>query len=290
MEIRVTAYAKINLTLDVLGMRPDGYHQIESVMQSVNLRDVVTVRQSGTGIAVRCTRPGVPGDQSNTAVKAAKAFFKAASLPEEGLVIEIQKGIPLEAGLAGGSADAAAVLLALNRMYGGALTAEQLSLAALQVGADVPFCLVGGSMRAEGIGEKLTPLPPLPDCYLLLAKPWAGVSTAAAYAAVDQAVGLAHPDTKRLEEALAGGRLEQIAPLCVNLFEGVLRREDVRLLKEEMARYGALGTCMSGSGPTVFGLFAEDAAAKRCRRSLEGRETEVFLCAPVAQGCVVENG
>lgn len=288
LEIHVTAYAKINLTLDVLGKRPDGYHHIESVMQSVNLRDVVTVRQSEKGIAVRCSRPGVPCDQSNTAFKAARAFFEASGLSEQGIEIEIQKGIPMEAGLAGGSADAAAVLLALNRMFDEPLNLEQLSFAALQVGADVPFCLVGGSMRAEGIGEKLTPLPQMPDCHLLLAKPWDGVSTAAAYAAVDQAADLVHPELKRMEQALQNGKLEQVAPLCVNVFERVLMREDVRLIKEEMARHGALGACMSGSGPTVFGLFAEEAAAKRCRRILEGRETEVFLCSPVCQGCVVE--
>ena len=169
LEIRVTAYAKINLTLDVLGKRPDGYHHIESVMQSVNLRDIVTVRQREKGIAVRCSRPGVPCDQSNTAFKAARAFFEASGLSEQGIEIEIQKGIPMEAGLAGGSADAAAVLLALNRMFDEPLNLEQLSFAALQVGADVPFCLVGGSMRAEGIGEKLTPLPQMPNCHLLLA-------------------------------------------------------------------------------------------------------------------------
>ena len=143
-------------------------------------------------------------------------------------------------------------------------------------------------MRAEGIGEKLTSLPQMPDCHLLLAKPWDGVSTAAAYAAVDQAADLVHPELKRMEQALQDGKLEQVAPLCVNVFERVLMREDVRLIKEEMARHGALGACMSGSGPTVFGLFAEEAAAKRCRRILEGRETEVFLCSPVCQGCVVE--
>ena len=289
LEVRVTAHAKINLTLDILGKRPDNYHEIQSVMHSVSLRDTVTVRRGGRGISLQCGNQGVPTGRGNTAVRAAESFFQAASLPGEGVEILLQKGIPMEAGLAGGSADAAAVLLALNRLFEERLPKEALFAAALQVGADVPFCLEGGSMRAEGIGEALTPLPLLPDCWLLLAKPWAGISTVLAYTAVDQAGPLSHPDTQKLEAALAGGALGEIARCCGNIFEQAIRREDVTQLKEQMQSHGALGACMSGSGPTVFGFFENEAQAKRCRRLLEGRELEVFLCKPVSQGCVLEE-
>ncbi len=287
VEICVEAYAKINLTLDVLGKRPDGYHQVETILQSVGLRDRVLVRRGGTGIQIRCGRAGVPCDQRNTAYRAAEAFFRVSGLPPEGLEIEIQKRIPMEAGLAGGSADAAAVLLAMDRLFQTGLDDETLCQAALQVGADVPFCLTGGTMLGEETGGVLTPLAPLPSCCLLLAKPWGGVPTAAAYAAVDNAPVLHHPHTARAAEALAQGDLHRVASLCANVFEEVLRREDVRRIRGTMMEHGAMGACMSGSGPTVFGFFDSVTAAKHCRRALESGQTEVFLCEPVARGCLV---
>lgn len=186
-------YAKINLTLDVKGRNADGYHEVEMVMQSVSLHDDLTVRLDTRGrcadsIRIRCNLPYVPRDGRNTAFKAAQLFFEQTGLKNTGLIIDIVKRVPVAAGLAGGSANAAGVLQSLNRLYGRPLGAQQLSSLALRVGADVPFCLTGGTCIATGIGEKLMPAPPMPRCYILIAKPPKSVKTREIYEAMDQCV------------------------------------------------------------------------------------------------------
>ncbi len=291
MRITVDAAAKVNLSLAILGRLPNGYHELAMVMQSVSLYDTVTVETlpKGGGRVLTCDAKGVPCDERNIAWRAADAFFAAAGLPPVPLAIRIQKRIPSEAGLGGGSADGAAVLAALQYLYREPLSADKLLEAGLSVGADIPFCLTGGTALAKGVGEKLTPLPPLPDCTLLLAKPKAGVSTAAAYAAYDRADGSISPDPAALIAALSEGDLSKIAAKMENVFEALVPLPDVAKLREMILSCGALGSRMSGSGSAVFGIFADHAAAAACKSECEKRGLWAAIARPVHKGVTIRE-
>ena len=293
MQVVERACAKINLSLDVTGKRENGYHEIDGVMQSVSLCDEVTVRvdvSDRTEVQLSAEgNPEMPTDGRNIAVKAALLFLEAANETAR-VKIDLQKRIPMAGGLAGGSTDAAAVLRALNRLFGDRFSMEALCTLGARLGADVPFCLVGGSVRTQGIGEVLTVLPPMPDCYVVVARRGEGVSTPWGYAKLDEIYGdfapsIARPDAHLdcLLKALEAGELQGVCDHVYNIFELIVAecRPDVTMLCAMMRESGAMLARMSGSGPSVFGIFdREDAAKVACERLLQAG-AEAFVCRPV---------
>lgn len=286
MNVTVEAPAKINLTLDVVGRRDDGYHLVETVMQAVDLCDRVTVRRTDKpgAVSLVCDDARVPDGPDNTAVRAAAAFFEACGLPNPGVEIELRKRIPLQAGLAGGSADAAGTLVALDRLMDTRMTAAELCAVAETVGADVPFCVLGAAAYAEGIGTILTPLPSLPDCAVVIAKPLDGVSTAEAYRLVDRAALTRRPHTGAAVDAVCAGDLAAVAHGLCNVFEEALALPEVAAIGQVMREHGTLGCRMTGSGSAVFGLFDNEEAARRCAAALRRDYDEVFQCRPCPHG------
>ncbi len=269
--MKIEAYAKINLTLDIIGKRSDGYHDLTMIMQSVGLHDDIIVNLNDSGkISVKSSSALLADDESNIAYKAAKAFFEYSGISNRGVEIEIQKNIPMEAGMAGGSADGAAVIRALNELYGTKYSDTTLWEIGVKVGADVPFCITGGTMLAEGKGEILTNLPKLSDFdeppVILLCKPDIGVSTGKAYAAVDNCyqTSINRPNTMGMKTALSNKDTVGVAKNLSNVFEQVLNLDECNTIKKVMLGYGALGTCMSGSGTTVFGIFEDKTDVKEC--------------------------
>lgn len=281
-----TAPAKVNLALDILGRRPDGYHELRMVMQSISLCDTVTVRtDTGSGaIAVSTGRADLPGGPDNIAWKAAAAFYAATGVENSGTEIALEKRIPMQAGLAGGSADGAAVLLALRERYLPEMSLASLEEIGLGVGSDVPFCIRGGTALAEGRGERLTDLPPLPDCWLLLCKPDFGLSTPALFGRIHVDALKRRPDVPAMVKALEQGDLEGVGQTMRNVFEEALSPEEgaaIRWIETQMRIHGAVSAVMTGSGPTVFGLFRTEHGARGAEHSLRSRYTDIFLANPV---------
>ena len=288
-EITLDARAKLNLTLDILGLRADGYHEIETVMQSVTLCDTVRLtRRAVRGIELVCSEPTLPVGPGNLAHRAAAAFLHAAGREDAGIRIELLKRIPSGAGMAGGSADAAAVLVGLDRLLGTDFSAEELAALGTALGADVPFCLTGGTWLARGIGERLAPAPGLPDCWIVTAKPAASVSTAAAYAAFDRLAAPVRPNTAAMQAALGAGDLLAVAESLGNVFEQAGVPPEVPALRAAMVRAGALGACMTGSGSAVFGLFDGEAPARACAAGLTAGAA-VFVCRSASAGWVIRS-
>ncbi len=285
-EVTLRAYAKINLTLDLTGRRADGYHTLESVMQSVTLCDELTLRRTRGALAVRCDMAALPQGEANIAHRAACAYFAAAGLPVRGVDISIRKRIPAQAGLGGGSADAAAAIAGLARLFPVGLGHRSLLEIAADVGADVPFCLTGGTQLAAGIGERLFRLPAMPDCAVLIVKPAENISTAAAYAAFDAANQTFPGRTPACRAALAGGSAAELAQALGNAFADALAPPFVSALCARLRRAGALGTCMSGSGSAVFGLFSRYAAAAAF--PAQAGET-CLVCRPARAGWTVDD-
>ena len=284
MTITERAYAKLNLSLDILGKRPDGYHDLKMVMQSVSLHDTVSVTfRAGTGITLATSLGYLPRDSRNIAVKAAQAFFQGTGIAPVGLTIRLDKRVPVAAGMAGGSSDGAAVLRLLRRALAPELPEADLSAIALAVGSDVPYCLRGGTALAEGRGEVLTDLPPLPDCTLVLCKPPFPISTPELFALVGRL--RCHPDTAGLVSALERGDLAGVCRRVYNTFEEVLPRKyrAVGEIKERLMDLGADTASMTGSGPTVFAIFSEEALARRAAEALEREYPQTFLAKPVGR-------
>lgn len=260
--------AKINLTLDVVGKRDNGYHDLEMIMQTVNLYDTIYIRKTKVpGVRLKSNYSWLPTNEKNIAYRAAELFFKESEICG-GVSIEITKRIPVAAGLAGGSTDAAATLVGLNRLYETHYSKEQLMEMGLKLGADVPFCIARGTMLAEGIGEVLTPLEPMPKTYVVLVKPPFSASTATVYKSLDISNIKKHPDTKLVIEALKTGDVKTVAENMQNVLEEVTVaiHPEIDKIKEGFRKHGAMGTMMSGSGTTVFGLFETEEAAKRASR------------------------
>ena len=275
------AWAKINLTLDVLGKRPDGYHELCMVMESVDLADVLRFSHSGQGIQVKTNLAFLPSGPTNLAAKAALCFAQATGLTVEPLTIEIEKRIPVCAGTAGGSSDAAAVLRYLNRATGAGLSGEALQRLGEQVGSDVPYCVTGGTALAQGRGEALTPLPSLPRCALVLCKPPFSISTPALFTEIDRHKLRRRPDTAGVRRALEEGDLAGVARRLYNVFEDVLssrQARTVREIKNRLITGGALGANLSGTGPTVFGIFDDEALARETCQALQETYPDTFLC------------
>lgn len=280
------APAKINLTLDVLARRADGYHDLQMVMQSVSLADMLSIRRGcGEGVEVRTNLGYLPCDTRNTAYLAAQAFFDATGVSCDGVRIMIEKRIPVAAGLAGGSTDAAAVLRALNRLYETGLTAKELERIGLSVGADVPYCIRGGTRLAEGVGEVLSDLPPMPACQIVLCKPAFGMSTARVFGALSCAEIEKRPDLSAMRAALAAGDVPKIGAGLCNVLEPVVAAErgEILQIKELLLEHGAHGACMSGSGSTVFGIFTNESEAQAAKQSLLRRWRDTHLAAPVGE-------
>ena len=279
--MQVQAYAKLNLALDILGKREDGYHELQMVMQSISLADTLTIAPGAGRMDTNLSY--LPADGRNLAQAAAAAFRSATGLDLQ-VDISIQKRIPVCAGLAGGSSDAAAVLRALNQHTRAGLSLERLAEIGAEVGSDVPYCVVGGTALAEGRGERLTPLPPLPFCYVAVCKPPFPISTPQLFARVDTKKIVRRPDIQGLTSALERGDLPDAARRMYNVFEDVLeprRRAQIDAIKAQMIDCGALGASMTGSGPTVFGLFQEERAARQAVQALREEYREVFLAQTV---------
>lgn len=278
------AYAKINLGLDVIRKLPNGYHQVRMIMQAIDLWDELTLEKTEDGIAVTTDTGELPTDESNLVYQAAKLMRDTCSL-REGITIHLQKNIPIAAGMAGGSTDAAAVMLGMDRLWGLHISPAELMRMSVSIGADVPFCILGGTALAEGIGEQLTPLPPLPSCYILAAKPDVSVSTRYVYEHLDAADIQHHPDIDGMTTAIRDGSLQGVLDRMGNVLEAVTvpAYPVIASIKEKMLELGAAASLMSGSGPTVFGIFTQKSTAESAFRQFktEGPAKQVFLTAPV---------
>ena len=284
-SIRLKACAKINLCLDIIRIRKDGYHLIESIMQSLELHDTVSVRRRGDGkIRVFCPGCDIP-EKSNVAYKAAKVFFEATDLSASaGATIYIKKRIPSQAGLGGGSADAAAVLVALNRLYKTGISEDKLSLLGAKVGADVPFCVCGGARLCRGIGEILTKLDDLNDCYIVLVKGYDGVSTKQAYEDYDNASDLVCLRLEKVVEAISAGNFEALRGKLINVFEESTSVKEVSILVNALRKAGAVEAAMTGSGSAVFGIFTDRKAAKKCAKELKKQYPFSCVTRPSVRG------
>lgn len=287
MKITVSSTAKINLTLDILGKRADGYHDVKMIMQSVSLFEYVTLTENNSGkITVDCNNPTVPCDESNIVYKCAKAFYTRLSKECSGLHISIEKHIPTQAGLAGGSADGAAVLVGLNEIYNKPFTTAELEEIGGTVGSDIPFCVRGGTALAEGTGKELTSLSNIPMCYFVLVKPPIGISTAQAYGAVDSRNVTPECASDKMLPLL--GDVKAIAKNLRNDFEDTLCIEELLKLKRDIqACDGALGACMTGSGSTVFGVFDYKQKAEKCAEYFKTLYEDVFVTEPTNYGTAV---
>lgn len=294
--ITLSAHAKINLFLDITGRRADGYHTITGIMQAVSLCDTVTVSAQpvpdGTGsIALTCSDPSLPANEKNLGWRAAQAFMDAANRRNLAVIIHIEKHIPAAAGMAGGSTDAAAVLRGLNTLCGKPLGEAALRGLGLRLGADVPFCLAGGTQITEGVGEVLTPASPLPDCDIVIACAGEGVSTPAAYGKLDgmygQFDGIVYTPKKNdlaaQLKALEQGNLDGACAHAYNIFESAILPDHAvaRSIKERLADCGASLAMMSGSGPSVFGLFPKGGNAATAAEALRAQGIPAWVCTAV---------
>lgn len=282
--MRLQAFAKINLGLDVLGKREDGYHEVRMIMQTIRMYDQLDMRKSvEPGIHLTTNKKYIPVDENNLVWRAAKLMMDTCGIIE-GVSIHLHKVIPVAAGMAGGSSDAAATLVGMNRLFHCGLSKEKLMELGVQIGADVPYCVLRGTALAEGIGEKLTVLPPMPDCWILIGKPGISVSTKYVYTTLDLNTDTVHPDIDGMKKALEDGNLYGITERMGNVLQDVTipAYPEVERIKEQMKALGAVNAMMSGSGPTVFGIFDnEEKAQKACQKLREsGSCQQVFLTVP----------
>ena len=278
------AYAKVNLTLDVLGKREDGYHDLQSVMQGISLRDDIEI-DVGTGMpwSLLCSMEGIPCDETNLAWKAARIYCDTMKKDPNGLEIRIHKRIPSEAGLGGGSADAAAVLRALNRHFGEPLSIFALAELGAQVGSDVPFCVLCGTAMCEGRGEKVRKLPDMPDCIFVIVKPEFSVSTPQLYAQIDNATIAKRPDNKAMESALYAGDLKKVCDNLCNVFDAVVTKDhpELNYIKSLFYNYGAVGYQMTGSGSACYAIVSEFEIAAVLCNMLKENYPNVYIAKPV---------
>ena len=279
----LTAPAKVNLALDILGARSDGYHDMKMVMQTISLCDTVSVEETAADFELRTDGDFIPAGKKTLEQRAAEAFFEAAGFPMPGLRVTLEKVTPAYAGLGGGSADVAALLRILRDNYAPEMSTEELERIGFTVGSDMPFCVRGGTALAEGRGEVLTDLKPLPDCWFVLCKPDFGIPTPSLFALVDGGELTCRPDIGGMGLALESGDLAGVAARLGNVFEEVLPEEyhEVFTIKNRLMELGALNAAMSGSGPTVFGIFSEQETAKRAAEVLKETYQQTYLAVPV---------
>jgi 4-diphosphocytidyl-2-C-methyl-D-erythritol kinase len=280
MKFQMKAHAKINLGLDVVGKLPNGYHEVRMVMQTVGIYDELTFSRTECGIMVTTDSEELPIEEDNLIYKAANLMKDKYDI-REGIHIHLQKNIPIAAGMAGGSADAAAAMKGISRMFGLDTSLLELMELGASIGADVPYCVIGGTALAEGIGEKLTPLEPAPECFVLVAKPDINVSTRYVYERLNVAAIEKHPDIDGMVAAIGKGSLQGILDRMENVLESVTVQEYpvVDALKQRMKELGAVNSLMSGSGPTVFGIFLEKRLAEAAldRLAQEQLAKQIFV-------------
>lgn len=286
MKISVKAHAKINLMLDILSRLENGYHDLFMIMQSVGLYDIVSVEtNSSKKISITCNVSDIPCDERNIAYKAADRFFEYTKTKNPGVCIDIQKSIPHAAGLAGGSADGAGVIVALDKLFSTNLKEKDIIAIGSQIGADVPFCALGGTMLAQYTGTVLSHLPDLDEKYIIIVKPDQDVSTGKAYAAFDTAERVRHLDTKGMLLACVNNDWKGISERVGNVFEQFIEVTDRTVIKGIMRKHCCICTCMSGSGPSVFGVFSSKENAEKCLAELKNNFKNSFLCTTVTEGC-----
>lgn len=284
-KVIVKAPAKLNLALDVTGTTENGYHTVDMIMQTIGLFETVEITKS-QGYSLECPGSFVPTDDKNTATKAASAFFRETGLLA-GADIIIHKTVPTRAGMAGGSADAAAVLVGLNTLYNAGLSTQQLCRMGAAIGADVPFSIVGGTVRATGIGEVLTPLASLPACWFCVAMPEGGVSTPAAYSRYDEMGSPVHPSIAQAVAAIENRDLHALSRYMQNALEFSNRTAMTGTIRSIMDESGALASMMTGSGAAVFGLFEQEIQAAQAALLLKTVAQQVFVVQPVEEGPLV---
>ena len=280
MEINVLAWAKLNLSLDVLKKLPTGYHDMRTIMETVELHDQLHIAVTeGKGVSLGTNLSFLPVDERNIAVQAVRLFFKELNLPERHVSIRIKKQIPVAAGLAGGSANAAAVLRALDALLETGLAPKTLADLGAHLGSDVPYCILRGTALATGRGVELSPLPPLPPCHIVICKPKFSVRTPDMFARIDCSKIRYRPDTDGIIRALEKGSLREVAIRAYNVFEDVLtgKERDVAQIKHTLLDCGALGAAMTGSGSSVFALFENEALAQAAQARLKQTYPETFL-------------
>ncbi|MCB5560157.1 4-(cytidine 5'-diphospho)-2-C-methyl-D-erythritol kinase [Anaerosalibacter bizertensis] len=277
-ELIIEAYGKVNLALDVIRKRNDGYHDINTIMQQIDLKDIVTIKDREKGIKIECNNPEVPVDSSNLVYTAWEKMKEKAKI-DRGVHIIIEKNIPVASGLAGGSTDAAAVLKGLNKLWKLNFSKKELMDIGVSIGADVPYCIMGGTALAEGIGEKLKILKSFSNKLILLANPGISVSTAHVYNSLRLDKIEKSPDMDMLVQAVENDDIYTLAKNMGNILEQVTVEEfsQIKTIKEDMIRYGALGSLMSGSGPTVFGLFDDEKKLVKCKEYLEKKVAKVII-------------
>ena len=282
-EYRIMAHAKINLGLDVIRRLPNGYHEVKMIMQSIGLCDELTLEKTPDGITLTTDHPDLSCGEDNLIFKAARLMFDTFHIPG-GVHIHLQKNIPIAAGMAGGSSDAAAAMKGISRLFDLEVPMDRLMELGMTIGADVPYCILGGTALAEGIGEKLTPLTPAPDFYLLVAKPDISVSTKDVFTSLDVAGITRHPDIAGMVLSIESGSLQGILDRMGNVLETVTipAYPVVDTLKHRIRELGAVNSLMSGSGPTVFGIFLSERAAEFACGQLKSEKLakEVFLTTP----------
>lgn len=277
-ELIIEAYGKVNLALDVIRKRNDGYHDINTIMQQIDLKDIVTIKDREKGIKIECNNPEVPVDSSNLVYTAWEKMKEKAKI-DRGVHIIIEKNIPVASGLAGGSTDAAAVLKGLNKLWKLNFSTKELMDIGVSIGADVPYCIMGGTALAEGIGEKLKILKSFSNKLILLANPGISVSTAHVYNSLRLDKIEKSLDMDMLVQAVENDDIYTLAKNMGNVLEQVTVEEfsQIKTIKEDMIRYGALGSLMSGSGPTVFGLFDDEKKLMKCKEYLEKKVAKVII-------------
>lgn len=277
-QVTVLAPAKLNLALDVVGLLPNGYHDLDMVMQTITLYERLTLRRAEE-VQLRLPGSWVPANEKNTAVKAARAFFRYTGLAG-GVDMEIEKHIPVRAGMAGGSADAAGVLVGLNALYEARLSTSELCALGAGIGADVPFALMGGTCRVQGVGDFLKALPPCPPCWFVIAMPSVGVSTPEAFARYDQMGSPLHPDLAVQEAAIRAGDLAALCAAAGNALEHCSGAKETPHIRAILDEQGALASLMTGSGAAVFGVFDREAKAQAARAALRQQYKQVYLAQP----------
>ena len=276
--VTVLAPAKLNLALDVVGLLPNGYHDLDMTMQTITLYERVVLRRSPY-LNLRLPGSPVQPNEKNTAIKAALAFFHYTGLLA-GVDITIHKNTPVRAGMAGGSADAAGVLVGLNALYGGKLSMSELCALGAKIGADVPFALMGGTCRVQGVGDWLKALPPMPDCWFTVVMPDCGVSTPEAFAAYDKIGSSVHPDCAAQEAAIRAEDLDAVCAAAGNALEECSGAKDTEAIKALLKQHGAVTALMTGSGAAVFGVFRDENAAKMAAAAAKQHWAQVYVAQP----------
>lgn len=284
--MKLKANAKINLILDITGIKKNGYHSLFTIMQSVSLGDIITVeRINGEDIIVSCDTAGVPTDKSNIVYKCAEKFFEYANITENrGLHIHIEKHTPFGAGMGGGSADGAAVIVALNKLFNKNYADKILCRIGVKVGADIPFCIVGGTALCLDTGAVVAPLTDVKGYHIVIVKPEESVSTKEAYGAVDALENMKHPKNQEMLELLADGDVNNALKLCANVFEQALEVTGRVDVKSICNKNSAVASCMTGSGSAVYGIFDDYNKALESAKELEKKFSQVYVCTPSEHG------